>query len=184
MKTKLMFFALFGTLPVIVLAAGTMIVASSQYPSTQAIIPYKTLVDNSSSQELDQDKTLSPYFFVKSNNPDLDQLPLKATSAEVNIAGVIADVSVVQEYANEGKNPIEAIYVFPASTRAAVYSMKMTIGERTIIRGSQTTRQKRFVAGTGTTQCFPDECGEYYARRSYPCRTKIYRIADSRKWGV
>jgi len=134
MKTKLMFSALFGTLPIIALAAGTMMITSSKQLSTQqTLIPNRMQDKNSSIQESDPDKTLSPYFFVKSTNPDLDQLPLKATSAEVNIAGVIADVSVVQEYANEGKNPIEAIYVFPASTRAAVYSMKMTIGERTII---------------------------------------------------
>ncbi len=87
------------------------------------------------------DKTLSPYFFVKSDDPGLDQLPLKSTSAEVNIAGVIADVTVAQEYTNEGKHPIEAIYVFPASTRAAVYSMKMTIGTRTI-RAKISEREK------------------------------------------
>jgi Ca-activated chloride channel family protein len=80
-----------------------------------------------------EDKTLSPYFFVKSDDPDLDQLPLKSTSAHVRIAGVIADVAVTQVYKNEGKRPIEAIYIFPASTRAAVYSMKMTIGERTLV---------------------------------------------------
>ncbi|MFH1146883.1 MAG: VIT domain-containing protein [Pseudomonadota bacterium] len=78
------------------------------------------------------DKTLSPYFFVKSDDPDLDALPLKSTSAEVNVAGVIADVTVTQVYKNEGKKALEAIYVFPASTRAAVYGLKMTIGERTI----------------------------------------------------
>lgn len=80
----------------------------------------------------EDDKTLSPYFFVQSDD-DTDQLPLKSTSAIVNIAGVIADVEIIQEYKNEGKNPIEAIYVFPASTRAAVYHMEMTIGERVII---------------------------------------------------
>jgi Ca-activated chloride channel family protein len=78
------------------------------------------------------DRTLSPFFLVKSEDPSLEQFPLKSTSADVNIAGVIADVLVTQEYSNEGKKPIEAIYVFPASTRAAVYRMKMTIGERTI----------------------------------------------------
>jgi Ca-activated chloride channel family protein len=77
-------------------------------------------------------KTLSPYFLVKSDDPNVDQLPLKSTSAEANIAGVIADVKVTQVYKNEGKNTLEAIYVFPASTRAAVYGMKMTIGNRTI----------------------------------------------------
>ena len=78
------------------------------------------------------DRTLSPYFLVKSDDPQVDQLPLKSTSAEVNISGVIADVEVLQVYKNEGKRTLEAIYVFPASTRAAVYGMKMTIGERVI----------------------------------------------------
>jgi Ca-activated chloride channel family protein len=79
-----------------------------------------------------EDRTLSPYFFVKSDDPQVDQLPLKSTSAEVSISGVIADVQVSQIYRNEGKKALEAIYVFPASTRAAVYGMKMTIGERVI----------------------------------------------------
>lgn len=78
------------------------------------------------------DKTLSPYFVVLGGDSDTDQLPLKSTRANVNIAGVIADVKVTQVYKNEGKKTLEAIYVFPASTRAAVYDMKMTIGERVI----------------------------------------------------
>ena len=80
----------------------------------------------------ESDKTLSPYFFIKSENPSLDQLPLKSTSAEVNIAGIIADVRVNQVYSNEGNTPIEAVYVFPASTRAAVYAMEMKVGDRVI----------------------------------------------------
>ncbi len=79
------------------------------------------------------DRTLSPYFFVKSDDGTVDQLPLKSTSAQVNVAGVIADVQVTQVYQNEGKRPLEAIYVFPASTRAAVYGMRMTVGSRTIV---------------------------------------------------
>ena len=78
------------------------------------------------------DRTLSPYFFVKSDDPEIEQLPLKSTSANVNISGVIADVRVTQIYKNEGRRPLEAVYVFPASTKAAVYGMKMTIGERVI----------------------------------------------------
>jgi Ca-activated chloride channel family protein len=79
-----------------------------------------------------EDRTLSPYFFVKSEDPQVDPLPLKSTSGVVNISGVIADVRVTQTYRNEGQKPLEAIYVFPASTRAAVYGMKMTIGKRVI----------------------------------------------------
>jgi Ca-activated chloride channel family protein len=78
------------------------------------------------------DRTESPYFFVQSEDPELDQLPLKSTDLQVNISGVIADVLVTQIYKNEGKRPLEALYLFPASTRAAVYGMTMHIGERTI----------------------------------------------------
>ncbi len=96
-------------------------------------------------QETSADKTLSPYFLVKSNDPDVDRLPLKSTDAQVNISGVIADVTVAQIYKNEGKMPLEAVYVFPASTKAAVYGMKMTIGERTVeaeIREREQARQE------------------------------------------
>ncbi|MCX6270733.1 MAG: TonB family protein [Bacteroidetes bacterium] len=78
------------------------------------------------------DKTLSPYFFIKSDDPTVDQLPLRSTSTDVNIAGVIAAVKVKQVYKNQGTKPIEAIYVFPASTRAAINAMRMRIGERVI----------------------------------------------------
>jgi Ca-activated chloride channel family protein len=88
-------------------------------------------------------KTLSPYFFVKSDAPSVDQLPLKSTLADVKVVGVIADVIVTQVYKNEGKKPLEAIYVFPASTRAAVYGMKMTIGKRTIIAKIQESKEAR-----------------------------------------
>jgi Ca-activated chloride channel family protein len=88
-------------------------------------------------------KTLSPYFFVKSDDSTVDQLPLKSTSAVVNISGPIADVTVVQAYRNEGKKPLEAIYVFPASTRASVHGMKMTIGERTITAEVQKREEAR-----------------------------------------
>ncbi len=80
----------------------------------------------------DNTKTLSPYFVVISEHPETDQLPLKETSASTVISGSIADVTIRQVYINTGHNPLEAIYTFPMSTRAAVYAMQMTIGNRTI----------------------------------------------------
>ena len=77
------------------------------------------------------DKTLSPYFVVVSEDAQ-QGFPLKATSADVNISGVIANVRVQQVYYNQGKKPIEAIYVFPSSTRAAVYSMNVRVGKRVL----------------------------------------------------
>lgn len=77
------------------------------------------------------EKTLAPYFFVN-GDPKVDHLPLKDTSVEIAVSGVIADVKVVQTYRNEGSRPINATYVFPASTRAAVYGLRMKIGDDVI----------------------------------------------------
>src|SRR5688572_9736997 len=76
-----------------------------------------------------EDKTLSPFFFVDGGDPGIDQLPLKETKVDLAITGVIADVTVRQVYENRGTRPILARYVFPASTRAAVYGMTMTVGD-------------------------------------------------------
>jgi len=78
------------------------------------------------------DETLSPYFFVENGDPEVDRLPLKETRADVRIAGVIADVVVTQVYRNEGTHPLNAKYVFPASTRAAVHGMTLQVGEKRI----------------------------------------------------
>jgi len=83
-------------------------------------------------QDKDQDRTLSPYFFVENGDPAVDKLPLKETKADVHIAGVIADVVVTQIYRNEGSRPLNARYVFPASTRAAVHGMTMQVGNERI----------------------------------------------------
>ncbi len=81
----------------------------------------------------DGDKSLSPYFFVEGSKPGIEALPLQRTKADVHISGVIADVVVTQTYRNDGDRTISARYVFPASTRAAVYGMKMKIGDRLIV---------------------------------------------------
>jgi Ca-activated chloride channel family protein len=87
------------------------------------------------------DKTLSPYFLVKTDDPEKDLLPLKATRADVKIAGVVAEVKITQVYKNQGKKALEAIYVFPASTRAAVHAMRMTVGKR-VVEAKIMERQK------------------------------------------
>jgi Ca-activated chloride channel homolog len=73
-------------------------------------------------------RTLSPYFFVEGGDASIDRLPLKETRVNVAITGVIADVTVRQVYENHGARPLHARYVFPASTRAAVYGLTMTVG--------------------------------------------------------
>jgi Ca-activated chloride channel homolog len=90
------------------------------------------VISSSVSAQTEEDKTLSPYFVVQ-GDPDVDHLPLKDTRVEIAVSGVIADVRIVQTYRNEGSRPIHATYVFPASTRAAVYAMRMRIGDRVIV---------------------------------------------------
>jgi Ca-activated chloride channel homolog len=96
------------------------------------------------------DRTLSPYFFVQGDGTS-EQLPLESTDVGIDVAGVIADVRVTQHYRNTGTRPIEAVYVFPGSTRAAVYALTMTIGDRRVeaqIREKQQARVEYQAAKT------------------------------------
>ena len=81
------------------------------------------------------DEKSAPYFQIVGKTNDeraKESLPLKSSSASVVIDGTIAKVHLTQRYANSGSVPIEAIYVFPASTRAAVHGMTLTTGGRVI----------------------------------------------------
>jgi Ca-activated chloride channel family protein len=78
------------------------------------------------------ERSTAPYLFVPGADAGSESLPLQSTSARVSVTGVIAQVEVTQVYQNRGATPIEAVYVFPASTRAAVSGMRMTIGKRVI----------------------------------------------------
>ncbi len=78
-----------------------------------------------------QTQSSSPYFEVSGADAGAG-FPLTATSASVNIAGVIADVTVRQTYVNQSDNRLEATYVFPGSTNAAVHGLTMIIGNRRI----------------------------------------------------
>ncbi|MBI2377828.1 MAG: TonB family protein [Deltaproteobacteria bacterium] len=77
------------------------------------------------------DRTGAPYFFV-GDRSGAEALPLESTRHDVSIAGSIARVRVRQTYRNRGSTPIEAVYVFPASTRSAIFGLSMKIGDRTI----------------------------------------------------
>jgi Ca-activated chloride channel family protein len=93
----------------------------------------------------DLDKTGAAYFMVTSAVEEPDLLPLKESKADINIAGVIAHVRVTQTYQNTGQKPLEAIYVFPGSTRSAVFGMTMTVGDRVIKANINKKEQARKV---------------------------------------
>lgn len=80
----------------------------------------------------EEEKVLSPYFFVQSEDPSVDPFPLLETKAKVDIAGVIAAIELTQVYKNEGKRTIEAVYVFPLGVKSAIHAMRVKIGKRVI----------------------------------------------------
>ncbi len=75
----------------------------------------------------------SPHFLVTSATPPDERVfGLLDTQVEVTIAGPIAEVAVVQTYANHGPAPLDAVYVFPGSTGAAVHGLTMVVGGRVV----------------------------------------------------
>ena len=80
----------------------------------------------------DEDRTQSPYFYVESEEVGVDCFPLKSTDVNTTIEGMIASTRVVQTYAYEGEKPINASYVFPASTKVTIHGMQMRIGNQTV----------------------------------------------------
>ena len=83
-------------------------------------------------QEAGSDKPSAPFFIIPDNETN-ESLPLLSTAADIQVSGVIALTTVKQVYCNRGLKAIEAVYVFPGSTGAAVHALKMKIGERTIM---------------------------------------------------
>ncbi len=80
-----------------------------------------------------EDRCLSPYFVVRSVGESGADFPLQATKVTAEIAGPIAEVHVTQTYCNRGSAAIEATYVFPASTRAAVHGLTMSLDGRRVV---------------------------------------------------
>lgn len=95
------------------------------------LLTYVPLVHAKEDAE-DEDKTCSPYFYVESKETGVDSFPLKSTDVNVAIGGMIADTYVVQTYANEGSQPVNARYIFPASTKVTVHGMQMQIGSQIV----------------------------------------------------
>ncbi len=93
------------------------------------IIAIIILLKSTGHAQDDYQKGESPYFIIRGGE---NSMPLLDTRADVNIAATIADVKITQVYTNKGKKPIEAIYVFPASTGAAIHGLTMTINERVV----------------------------------------------------
>jgi Ca-activated chloride channel family protein len=101
--------------------------------SVTLMIVYSLLIPGTYALAETDPKTLSPYFFIEGGDEGKACFPLKNTAVKAVINGVMADVKVTQRYANMGNGPINARYIFPASTRAAVHGMRMMVGEEVVV---------------------------------------------------
>jgi len=90
----------------------------------------------------DEKDASSPYFLVQGET-DVESFPLLETKADVNIAGVTAEIELTQVYKNDGKKTIEAVYIFPLGTKSAIHAMRMKIGERIIDAKIEETEKAR-----------------------------------------
>ncbi len=82
-----------------------------------------------------EETTESPYFQVENNLSegfDPNSFALINSDVKVHIAGVIAEVSVEQEYLNKSDITLNANYVFPGSSRAAIYFMEMELNGQVV----------------------------------------------------
>ncbi|MBY0230518.1 MAG: hypothetical protein K2W96_14630, partial [Gemmataceae bacterium] len=60
------------------------------------------------------------------------KLPLAAVDVQARVAGLLAGVSLRQEFVNEFDEPLEAMYVFPLPSRAAVHSFHLEVAGRVV----------------------------------------------------
>ncbi len=77
---------------------------------------------------------------VNSEGKSLGACPLKHTDVKAEISGFLSRVKVTQEFENDFSEKIEAVYVFPLPSNAAVDDMTMRIGER-VIKGKIMKRE-------------------------------------------
>uniref|UniRef100_UPI00398ECFF0 von Willebrand factor A domain-containing protein 5A-like isoform X2 n=1 Tax=Pristiophorus japonicus TaxID=55135 RepID=UPI00398ECFF0 len=60
-------------------------------------------------------------------------VPLRKISVELEVTGFVADVTASLEYRNEETNPVEAVFVFPMDSDAAVYNFQATVDGKRIV---------------------------------------------------
>ncbi|MEQ8469831.1 MAG: VIT domain-containing protein [Marinoscillum sp.] len=85
----------------------------------------------------------APYIQCYVAESGLRNLPLHDFTVDAEISGPIADITLEQTFVNTFNVPLEVIYVFPASSRAAIYGLTMTIGDRMINAEIQQKYQAR-----------------------------------------
>jgi Ca-activated chloride channel family protein len=67
------------------------------------------------------------------NGELVGDFPLRHTEVKAEISGYLARTDVTQEYTNPFREPIEAIYVFPLPSMAAIHDFVMEVAGRKIV---------------------------------------------------
>lgn len=78
---------------------------------------------------------------VTSQGEERVDVPLEHTDVQIRVAGHLADVMVTQTFHNPFPDKIEAVYLFPLPTGAAVHALDLRIGER-VVRGAIRRREE------------------------------------------
>jgi Ca-activated chloride channel family protein len=82
------------------------------------------------------------------NHGETVDVPLEHTDVKIHVVGPLAEVSVEQRFHNPYDHKIDAVYLFPLPTNAAVNRLEIVSGER-VIRGTIAPReeaQRKYVA--------------------------------------
>ncbi|MBK9249279.1 MAG: AgmX/PglI C-terminal domain-containing protein [Ignavibacteria bacterium] len=99
---------------------------------------------NSMAKQIVEDSTafsnslmLSPRFFVNSSDPVTDSLILKTTTVTTAIAGIIADIRIVQQYVYKGTKPLDAAYTVPLAQNSTMLGLIIRSGGNIIATSPQ-----------------------------------------------
>lgn len=70
-------------------------------------------------------------------------IPLRKISFSANVSGMFAQVFCQQEFENQNKTSVEAIYIFPLPEEASVVGCEMAIGDKKIVAELKEQKQAR-----------------------------------------
>ena len=59
-------------------------------------------------------------------------LPLRKTDVQIHMGGAVIETRIVQEFKNDTRQALEAIYLFPLPSEATITSLDLRVGKRTI----------------------------------------------------
>lgn len=97
--------------------------------------------EDEDSSRISSSMMLSPQFFVASGDPATDSLVVQSTTVTSNIAGIIADIRILQRYTYTGTKPLEAAYVVPLAQNATIIGLTVRSGAGNIISTSPYDRE-------------------------------------------